>query len=369
MQKFFGFDSTIGVGRNFGFKAGAVLPLLEKPVITSIDKDVIMAGVRIEFAQFGSFDSFSIYRSNTPMNVNNLPAPIATGLATMYYVDDTVVEGLTYHYRVSVARGSDTMLSDEVEYTIPSANNNYDPLPLFTATQTGVIYDPSDLSTLFKDDAGLEPVTADNDIVRLMKDKSGSNNHARIGIPLITETGTSIVSGMRYRTNGTIHWLEPIDKDSGFVANAIIKNGNFSSFFALKYNDLSDDESQYFSQGEAGTRIKLYSSRITSSARGLVIFDNKTVVSNGVLDTNPHVYSVIHNNSTKLLVTQADNLSEINHSGMANTAPQKPVDLFRRVSSYQGRFYGAIIVSNLVATTEDRNNIKNYLASKSGIII
>lgn len=369
MQKFYGFDSTIGVGRNFGFKAGEVLPPLEKPLITSIVEDADMAGVRIEFAQFGDFDSFSIYRSDTPMNVSSLPAPIATGLSTMYYVDDTVVEGLTYHYRVSVARGSDTMLSDEVEYTIPSENNNYDPLPLFTTTQTGVWYDPSDKSSLFKDDAGLEPVTADGDIVRLMKDKSGNDNHAKIGTPQITEAGTSTVSGLRYRTDGTIHWLESNDVDSGFVANPVIKHGSFSSFWALKYDDLSDNECQYFAQGEVGTRIKLYSTRTVSNIRHLVGFDSSNIIFKGTLDTSPHIYSVVHNNSTNLLVTQADNLAEMTRAGMNNTAPQKPVDLFRRVSSYQGRFYGAIMVSNLVATTEDRDSIKNYLASKSGIII
>ena len=240
---------------------------------------------------------------------------------------------------------------------------------LFTATQTGVIYAPWDITSLFKDDAGLEPVTADGDIVRLMKDLSGNENHARIGTPQITETGTSTVSGMRYRINGTLHWLEPTNKDSGFVANAIIKNGDFSSFFALKYNDLSDDESQYFSQGEVGARIKFYSTRTTSNMRAAFIFNDATAISAGSLDANPHVYSAIHNNSTKVLATQADNLVEITHSSMNNSAPQKPVDLFRRVKDFNGRFYGAIIVSNLVATIEDRDNIKSYLASKSGITI
>lgn len=55
-----------------------------------------MAGIRLEFAQFGHFDSFEIIRSITSMvgiADADLPAPIATGLKTMYYVDSNVIQG------------------------------------------------------------------------------------------------------------------------------------------------------------------------------------------------------------------------------------------------------------------------------------
>lgn len=113
MQKFFGFDSTIGVGRNFGFKASEGQLPLEKPVITSVDKDTDMPGMRIEFAQFGHFDSFSIYRSETPMDINNLPQPIVTNLPTMYYIDGDAIEGVHYYYRVGVHRGWSEVISEE----------------------------------------------------------------------------------------------------------------------------------------------------------------------------------------------------------------------------------------------------------------
>lgn len=284
--------------------------------------------------------------------------PNSSGVWTYNYYTDINI-GITY-----VANGC-----EPITHGAYSMVGSWGPEALFDSTKTGVIYDPSDLSTLFKDDAGLQQVTADGDIVRLMKDKSGSNNHARIGTAQITETGTSTVSGMRYRTNGTLHWLDPIDKDSGFVANAIIKNGNFSSFFALKYNDLSDDESLYFMQGASAPRIYFYATRAVADTRQLTYFDSNYRYSNGTLDTNPHIYSVVHNNSNGLLITQADNLSEINHSGMVNSAPQKQVDLFRRIKEYNGRFYGAIMIDNYIATTTDRDNIKAFLAQKSGITI
>lgn len=76
-----------------------------------------MAGVRIEWAQFGHFDYFEIIRSDTSMigvTDSALPAPIATNLKTMYYVDTTVVQGETYYYKVRVYRDGSFALSDEI---------------------------------------------------------------------------------------------------------------------------------------------------------------------------------------------------------------------------------------------------------------
>lgn len=53
------------------------------------------------------------------------------------------------------------------------------PIPaLFAASEPGVWYDPSDITTLFQDSAGTTPVTAAGQPVGRMLDKSGRNNHA-----------------------------------------------------------------------------------------------------------------------------------------------------------------------------------------------
>lgn len=49
---------------------------------------------------------------------------------------------------------------------------------LFAAGEQGAWYDPSDLSTLFQDSAGTVPVTAVEQPVGLILDKSGRGNHA-----------------------------------------------------------------------------------------------------------------------------------------------------------------------------------------------
>lgn len=100
------------------------------------------AGIRLEWAQFGDFDSFDVIRSDTSLsNVanNHLPPPIATNIQTMYFVDTGIETGKTYYYMVRIWRGEDWILSDEIvifanfnsidfifdlseEYTPPIAN-------------------------------------------------------------------------------------------------------------------------------------------------------------------------------------------------------------------------------------------------------
>jgi hypothetical protein len=54
----------------------------------------------------------------------------------------------------------------------------FSPSSLFAASEQGVWYDPSDLTTLFQDTAGTTPVTATGQTVGRMLDKSGRGNHA-----------------------------------------------------------------------------------------------------------------------------------------------------------------------------------------------
>ena len=75
----------------------------------------------------------------------------------------------------------------------------FDPVLLFADGGQGVFYDPSDLSTMFKDSAGTQPVTADGDPVGLIKDRSGNGNHA---------IAPNSAARPTYRTDGVLHWLQ-----------------------------------------------------------------------------------------------------------------------------------------------------------------
>jgi hypothetical protein len=75
----------------------------------------------------------------------------------------------------------------------------FTPADLFAASEDGAWYDPSDLSTLWKDTAGTDPVTADSDAVARIDDKSGNGFH------MIQATAAS---RPLYKTSGGLHWLE-----------------------------------------------------------------------------------------------------------------------------------------------------------------
>jgi len=61
---------------------------------------------------------------------------------------------------------------------LANPTSSFTPKHLFSAGEQGVWYDPSDLSTLFQDSAGTTPVTAVEQPVGLVLDKSGRGNHA-----------------------------------------------------------------------------------------------------------------------------------------------------------------------------------------------
>lgn len=83
---------------------------------------------------------------------------------------------------------------------------SYSPTSLFTANEVGYVYDLNDVTTLFKDTAGTQPVTAHADPVALRLDKSRS---LALGAELVTNgTFNSDVSGWTdfSSAGGSIAW-------------------------------------------------------------------------------------------------------------------------------------------------------------------
>lgn len=72
----------------------------------------------------------------------------------------------------------------------------FSPASLFASGEQGAWYDPSDFSTMFQDSAGTTPVTAVEDPVGKILDKSGRGNHA-----------TQPTSGKRPKLSARKNWL------------------------------------------------------------------------------------------------------------------------------------------------------------------
>lgn len=122
-----------------------------------------MPGIRLEFAQFGDFDSFDVIRSASSMSSiadNDLPSPIVTGLTTMYYVDTAVVIGATYYYKVRVNRDGTSVVSDQI-----------------AALAADILWTPLSITTAMYFSAGSVVKDGSNRISQLT-DLSGNNRHA-----------------------------------------------------------------------------------------------------------------------------------------------------------------------------------------------
>lgn len=164
-----------------------------------------MTGVKLEFSQFGDFDEFEIYRSSATMDVNSLPQPIATGIKTMVYFDNTVTLGNKYYYRVAVIRGTERQVSSEVSLTAKLFNI----LDNFALGEVGFLFDPSNLSSLYQDSAGTIPVTAEGQPVGRVLDLSGNGNHAvqanNLYRPVLNKDTNGCFS---LSFNGSNQWLQ-----------------------------------------------------------------------------------------------------------------------------------------------------------------
>lgn len=130
-----------------------------------------MAGIRLEWAQFGDFDSFDVIRSDAPMDINALPSPIATNLPTMYHVDTTVVEGATYYYRVVAWRDAASKVSGEIKVKASTGDeywSNVVSLLHFDGNLTdekGTVWSSGGSSFVFDDDINRTVVEISNGYV------------------------------------------------------------------------------------------------------------------------------------------------------------------------------------------------------------
>lgn len=86
-----------------------------------------MSLVRLTWVQKSVADAFNVYRSDSQMNVNSMPPPLAVLDKSARSFDDLSIDlDHTYYYRVGAVRGSKVMFSDESKVmTFSDPNNAY----------------------------------------------------------------------------------------------------------------------------------------------------------------------------------------------------------------------------------------------------
>lgn len=312
-------------------------------------------GIRLTWTDpnFGE-DGHNIYRSTSPMDPQSLPAPYDTvGPNVELYDDGNVTDGETYYYRVSAFAGSSLeLVSDEIQITA----STFSPADLFDSSTGGAWYDPSDLSTLFQDDAGTTPVTTDGDLVGRIEDKSGNGNH-------ITQSN----SGLRpvYKTDGTLHWIEfsgaHLDK-SDMVFHSTPQAWSF--FIAMRASNAPSSGEAPFSFGSSSSRQS-----------GIVFQENSGIQPFPVTRPSWDVGSDIVLSNIQYADSSSDTVSKNDGSdagvasGSLSTATDtytNPISVGRRHVGdvrMDFRMYGLIIVEGVVGSS-DLQSSKDWLNGK-----
>lgn len=233
------------------------------------------------------------------------------------------------------------------------------PSYLFVNGEQGVWFDPSDLSTMFQDVNGIEPVTKDGDPVALIKDKSGNGNHAT----QITSTARPI-----YRTDGELHWLEFDGVDDGLLSASFVVNyAEFMLSMAVMRN------SSGIPLQAVSRELYIYAGNRSAVGDGWSFGTKfapndvfrKTVF--GYPDGTKSVLSICLSNTYEARINSIVEFQEevpnsLQSSTEALSIGRRDIDMFVT----RCRVYGIILVSQNVSGVI---GVEQYLATKAGVTL
>jgi len=248
------------------------------------------------------------------------------------------------------------------------------PNQLFLAGAQGVWYDPSDLSTLFQDSAGTTPVTAVEQPVGLMLDKSGNGNHAFqaavIDRPILRQD-----AGGRYylAANGTNTWMQTNSIDFTATDKVTVFAG---------VRKLSDAATGFFAElspsGTENNGAFVIVAPSTDGANSYRFVSRGTEVANagtGVFVAAPDssVLTGYGNISADTCLLRRNGVlveSVTTNQGTGNYG-NHALYLFRRggtIYPFNGNFYGLVIRGALTSDAQIAS-MERWLAPKTGVTI
>jgi hypothetical protein len=215
-------------------------------------------------------------------------------------------------------------------------------------------YDPSDLTTLWKDTAGTVPVTADGDIVLRMDDKSGNGRNMTVAVngPVYKDQ-----SGLKYLLfDGTNDQLvsAAISVSSPFIRSTGLKQVSWTGSDVI-WDMRAGGGSQGFLLGQFGSTpaLQMYDGGFGATTNGAAIGVSAVVRE---LWTPASGTSITINNGTP--VTNA-----LNSSGTSNGWTLGTDTNSANASNVQ--FFGAVFLTG----TTPNSQVDTYLGAKGGIVI
>lgn len=249
----------------------------------------------------------------------------------------------------------------------------FQPGTLFAAGEQGLWLDPSDLATMFQDDAGTVPVTAAGQVVGLILDKSGNGNHASQA----TAANKPIL-----RNSGALWWLE-FDGSNDFLSTPSIDlTGTSKVTMFSGARKLSDAASALIAEqgttagtdpsasllGPSGGGTNKFDFRIRGTTSAIALTTDAafnapvTVVITGQGDLTAPL--------TTLRLNGAQVASVATATGGGNFA-DFPVFIGRTAgatSPFTGNIYG-LIIRGAASSALSVAGAEGYMASKTGITI
>jgi len=130
-------------------------------------------------SNYFTMETVQNYTGTTPKNTsgsyfsNAIPTRVNSDYITGFALKTSPYNSFTFTPATNVT-GSSLKLRGTGGVTLTI----FDPLTLFSSGEKGVWFDPTDITTLFQDAAGTQPVTAYGQKVGKILDKSGNGNHA-----------------------------------------------------------------------------------------------------------------------------------------------------------------------------------------------
>ena len=242
-------------------------------------------------------------------------------------------------------------------------NNTVSPAELFAGGETGWWYDPSDLSTLYQDDAGTVPVTAADQPVGKMLDKSGNGNH-------MTQSTSTARPVLQYDSGGRAYLAADGADDFMVSSSGVLVSETHTQIVAGRID------------GPAGSYGGILSTR-DGDGQAAVWVRSDGFVASMFWNASPGATTI--NTSIGLgqsftISTQVQPGSQtVRQSGtVAGTSAVTPKAHTDRIAilsgaanglfRMSGRFYGAVHV-NRSMTAAELSRAERYLAYRSGVTI
>ena len=218
-------------------------------------------------------------------------------------------------------------------------------------------YDPSDLSTLFQDDAMTIPVTTAGQSVAVIKDKSGNGYNL---------TQATAAARPLYKTDGTLHWLEGDGVDDILTGTIPISAYPFTIAAAFKPISTTDGGIAGLYQGESDYKSLMVNNYLRAVDRTSAQTQQASVTSSGAPPATAAIASFTGTSCE--LTTQSYMTSATGFTQTFGSQTDFRLFSLRNSNRWNGRIYAAAVISGTL-NASDKTSLLQWLASRVGITL